>query len=268
MPALGWNPHLEDTSFLRSGTGFLRSIPQTFSAPESIDHRPWRAQYIRDQLQKGSCVGHGGSGSCELQNYIDTGGGVVRCSPDYVYYTSQKEAGLLGKDQGSTISACIKSLSDVGVCLESTMPYREAYDPHIEEAAYIEGKQHLALSSHDPTDNWEDDLRAIQAGACILLGIEWVESLANAGETVTKLSGQAYGYHCVFEHGYVYINGELYFILENSHGKKYGRNGFTLIHWKVQQQFHEKKYHEVHAVSNFQEYRDDVWSWLGKGLLA
>ena len=265
MPALGWNPHREDTAFLRAGTGFLRSIPPTFKAPEKIDHRPWRASKIKDQLQKGSCVGHGGSGCCELQNYIDTKGGEVTLSADYVYYTSQKIAGLLGKDSGSTISACIKSLSSDGVCLEDTMPYREVYDPKIEQAAYSEGEQHLALSSHDPTDSYEDDLRALQAGATILLGIEWVESLANAGETVTKLSGQAYGYHCVFEHGYVYINGELYFVMENSHGKRYGNNGFTLIHWKVQQQFHEKKYHEVHAVSNFQEYGGGRFDFLTDG---
>jgi hypothetical protein len=269
---LGWRDDLEDRAYLHRGSGLMRTLPRTFSAPKVIDHRSWRASHIERQ-QRNDCVGHGGSSGCEVLNFIDTKGNELRLSPEFNYHTSQRKCGIT-TDDGATISGCIEALKDWGICTEKTMPYRSSYDRNIPDEAFAEAKSHRILS-HEPLSSYDDVYRWIATGTgVVIIGVKIQESLFECGAVLESMTGDIAGGHCMLLHGLSdrkARDSRQYPILENSWGTSWGDKGFTEVSPKLMDWWCQDSYSEVVGISDLEQYDDgggDRWSWLENGVFV
>lgn len=274
---LGWRDDIEDRSFLANGTSRLLSkIPMRFSAPDEFNPTTWLR--TEDQGPMGSCTGWGRSTIREVLYYINTGGKIVQFSPLFGYWTGQIVDGLLGKDTGATISASIKAAKQYGDCFEEVFPYPNPVqyprNPKIPQSVYD-----AALPFNEiefvKCENYSDVWRAISSGHyCVSVGIPWKAGMANNRSGVVELkdlSGETYGGHCNAVVGWSKrkdSQGRNYLWQPNSHGPTYGRNGVVECAPACYDHWGQDGYSEMIAVTDKRTYQPDVWSWLGKGLLA
>ncbi len=239
--ALGYRIDQENhASLAATSQAFSTDAMRAFEVPAEIDHRAWLN--VEDQGPMGSCVGNSRSSCEEICNYIGTGGAVIQLSRMFAYLTSQKECGLIGQDQGATIDGAAKASAEFGACLEATFPYPNPvrYSTGIPDAALTEGRLHVA-KSHSVFTAYQQifDFLASGVGA-VQIGIDWVQSLIQSTGVVDSLSGQSAGGHALCLAGYSQrrdARGRQYIWLVNSHGKRWGNQGWAEIspavvdHW-------------------------------------
>lgn len=273
---LGWRDDLEDRSFLERGESrLLSTIPMRFSAPEEFDPTTWLR--TEDQGQMGSCTGWGRTTCREVLYYIKSGGKIVQFSALFAYLTGQKSDGLLGKDQGATISGSIQAAKEYGDCFESVMPYPSPVR-YPSPATIPKHALDAAIEFNDieyvKCGNYSDVIRSLKAGFTISLGIKWVEGIATNRSGVIEVSdlrGDVFGGHCVAAVGWskeTDSDGRNYVKVKNSHGAQYGKNGTVNVAPACFDHWGRDGYAEMIAIADRKTYDPDVWSWLGKGLLA
>jgi C1A family cysteine protease len=123
---------------------------------------------IEHQGSIGSCNGQASSGCLEVSYYYIRGE-EIHFSRMFAYLQSQKFDGITS-DRGSTISGGAKTVTEVGLPLESTFPYPSSYVRRIPQAAYDEAgeykaKQAVWLKTYDDIINFLDSgLGAINIG--------------------------------------------------------------------------------------------------------
>lgn len=224
----GWRSELEDRDYLHAPGKFLLRSP-IVDAPDVFDPRDWLK--VENQLQQGACAGHALTSVMEVCNWIQTRGTIVQLCRQFAYIEGQRVDGLVGQDQGATISGVVKAAKTVGVCREELFPYTGQYVTRFPAACYDEAKNHRAVN-HQPLTSYDDCRDWMLAGqGAIEIGIPWTEGLANnkSGRiTVSNSGGRNFGGHALGFVGWITDAGSPWMILVNSHDVEWGDRGFAL----------------------------------------
>lgn len=159
----------------------LPDVPKAFASfaiPDEIDV-DWHRNEQQGQI--GSCQGNALTSCLERLQFVRTRSKdkVVQLSRIFAYLASQKIDGLLGRDQGSTISGGIKLALGNGVLPESETGYPLRYPSSgdrsriLSRSNYEAGEPFKAVSSWRVTDNAEDARQFIAGGGAISFGIKY-----------------------------------------------------------------------------------------------
>jgi C1A family cysteine protease len=223
----GYRIDLENKPALLAGATDFRAL--TYSAPEEIDPRPWHR--IENQGSMGSCQGHALSSVCEMAYHIATGQ-VTQFSPLFAYYASQKIDGLLGSDNGSTISGGKDCAMKYGQCPLDVMPYPNPvrYTGKIPQEAF-EAAEPFKIRSHSVCDSYADVFAYLASGqGGVEIGISWGLQPVNG---VVERFQSGGGGHAVSFLGYSPrkdSQGRNYLWLANSWGTDtWGVNGWAEV---------------------------------------
>lgn len=229
-PQTGWLRDEENRDYLRKqGTAF--NPPQLFGAPEEFDTRAIIA--VENQSATSSCVGHATSSCIEACAWI-----AAQLAGDqppdqfsrwFAYLAAQRQGGMLGRDDGATISGAAEAMKLGGCCKEITLPFPGKYIKTIPAAAIIEAS-HFRIRTHAslPTYQRVFDFMAGGFGG-VVIGVAWTSRLANSTGVVevNDVKGQGGG-HALLLWGWskrVDAQGRHYVWLHNSHGKSWGNGG-------------------------------------------
>lgn len=234
---LGWRMDLEDRAELYAGAVDVNTFmaeSSAFNAPTEIDHRGWIK--VEDQGRMGSCSGHAISTIQEVLWYIQTGGSVVQLSRMFGYLAGQKLCGLLGGDQGATITGSIRGARELGCCDERVFPYPSQYTSRIPNEALTAAREHLC-ARHAPLRSYDDCYRWLATGTGgIEIGVTWTSVMASNTSGVMELrdvqSGQRLGGHALAVVGYSTrkdARGRLYLWMVNSHSLQWGNKGWAEV---------------------------------------
>lgn len=128
FPVNGWRIDLEDVDALDAMGDDIRdwqdAVAGRYAAPTKIE-RPWLR--VENQWQQGACQGFALSTVAEVCHYTATEGKIKQFSPQWAYIESQRYDGLIGRDQGSTLSGGLKVAMNLGFCSEDLWPYPGTY---------------------------------------------------------------------------------------------------------------------------------------------
>ena len=232
----GWDFRKEQKllpDLVASSVDLVAPVKGLFAAPAAVD----LTGVLPIEYQGGvpSCQGHDLSTCLEVCGYHQTGE-MRQLSRAYAYYGTQSIDGLLGqRGPGSTISGVVKLATKYGICPEEAWPYREVYDPNPpggwdavqKAAAPFKIRSHTQIRSYDDAKTF----LGAKLGA-ITIGIIWNGYCAAA-------DGYIYDYREVGEEGHavcvcgyldeVDADGRKTLVIANSHGRRYGRNGFAFV---------------------------------------
>lgn len=225
----GWRCDLEDPAELEAAclawSPALRGDepPVVYDLNDVID---WSK--TEDQKQQGSCQGHSITTACEWAFHRWTGRVVELCR-QYAYIASQKIDGI-SSDSGSSIAAGVK-VAQNGLPREQWWPYTGRYDRSIPQACF----DHLDFKLRDAYYlKTADDFYAFLArGVGIVhIGMQWRSSMSGHGLEVKDYGGGGGGGHAVVLGplvGEPDADGRYKVPLHNSHGRRWGHEGFKLI---------------------------------------
>ena len=168
----------EDRNYLAALPELPRAFSQAVSRPESISV-DWHQ--TENQGRIGSCQGNALTSCLERLIFVRTGSrsDVVQLSRIFAYIATQKIDGLLGRDQGSTISGGVKLALKHGVPPESMTGYPSRYPNSsdrsriLAESNYRAGLDYRAVRSWKVSDNIEDAKDFIAGGGAISFGIKY-----------------------------------------------------------------------------------------------
>lgn len=263
----GYREDKEDRDYLADLSMRFEVSPQfRVGAMRPITRRNWL--FAKNQGQIGSCTGWMRRNASMIQNYVDTlaqtgEAEIVELSAMYCYLTNQQECGLLGRDQGATITGALDAAQECGVCRESTMRYPNPakYSITIPAAAAAEGKLHLTLKHLRPR-TVEQVYQWHQTGmGCTFIGVPWTRRMASNSSGVMKLgdiTGPSMGGHALCLTGghseqHVDGKGRPYFELLNSHGIDWGDDGYCYVEPACVEFWIESRMSEVICVTDIQE---------------
>lgn len=231
----GYRPDLENIgSLLQGGMQRYYEFKDSFKyyewdPPKELDPRPWFD--IHDQGQQGSCQGQSLADAGEFIEIIRVGN-EIQLSRSFAYLSSQEFDGLLGRDNGSTLSGGTKAAAR-GIPLEENFPYTDSYGTAI--ANYRQKKESILAGklykfpNATPLGSAEDCFRWLSSWAGpIQIGIGW--SIGNQWEVDSYRSGG--GGHAVNLVGYLERQGwefNIGFLLKNSWGTRWGTDGWCLV---------------------------------------
>ncbi len=231
---LSWNIDYEDFEGLErilAHDDIAKSAAAAYSGsdlPEEIDYTD--KILIENQFSIGSCQGNSISSCTELCYRLSTGE-VVQLTRMGAYIWTQELDGLVGRDVGSTIYNGFL-VAQKGLCVEALWKYPSRYMTSPPDGSKAEAEANRKykllkgwrLKSPDDVMTW---LESNQGP--IHIGIEWTNSLSNAGDFVTSYGGGGGGGHSVFLAGYRTVRGTRCPKMYNSWSKSWGNNGRTTI---------------------------------------
>lgn len=163
--------------------GFLASLPdvpmktsewESLKRPDQIDvdwHKP------ENQGDIGSCQGN--SLTSTLERLMFVRGENVQLSRIFAYLATQRIDGLLGDDDGSTITGGCKLATETGCCLETLTGYPRQYPSSTERNKILSSSNYTAASAYKAASAWrvpqdhEKILDFIAGGGGINFGIRW-----------------------------------------------------------------------------------------------
>lgn len=206
--------------------------------PESVDYGDIIS--INDQGPRNSCCGNAVDKALEIDHYIETKQ-VINLSARFSYLAARTIDGTNdGPDQGAMIEGGARGAHELGCVLEDQFPYwrdDEKFDPTLpSEIKLIAAKGRC--ESICPFQSDDEMVRFIGTGqGAGIFGIWWNEALANydGAQPIHRSmgGGSVLGGHALSTGEYVTINGEIYFIVRNSHGLRYGNRGRIIVHRRV-----------------------------------
>lgn len=238
-------------------------IPQafrSFARPEEIDPRPWHK--IENQGPVGSCQGHSISSCVERLWWFGSGGEVEQFSRGFAYLRTQEIDGLIGRDQGSTISGGVKAAQE-GIPLESTMPYVGNYAQLVQRfkslnEEVLRDREQFGVKSKLLIRSHVDALDFVGGGGAISLGIRWPITL-DSSATCRSFGGGGRGGHAIAILGYK-ANGDL--IVANSHTTRYGDNGWFYVTKTAFEQMLRSQYTACIGVSDMPAAQPRKIDWI------
>lgn len=217
----------------------LKSLPQApmksdawqaFKRPPEVTVSDWYKK--ENQGQIGSCQGNDLAGVLERLAYVKKK--KVQLSRIFAYLATQKIDGLLGADNGSTISGGGKLAVTVGVPLEELTGYPSHYPTQSDRARILSSENYAAAEEWKALSIWacsesqDETLDFIGGGGGISFGITWYQELIPSDRIVRSFQPNRYrilGGHAMNVLGYD-KNGNLR--ANNSHG-----DGEYLILWEA-----------------------------------
>lgn len=207
-------------------------FPTNIEWPEEIDPRSWFD--IHNQGRQGSCQGQALADSVEYAVYLDTGT-EIQISRSFAYLGTQEFDGLLGRDSGSTLAGGTKAAAR-GLPLESVVPYTDNYREALsryrsQKDSILSNPESLyKLDGAIPLRSEEDCYNFLRSRSGIIqIGIAW--TVPNAWE-IKSYRGGGGGGHSVNLAGILKVAswGGRGYLLKNSWGEGWGRNGWALVH--------------------------------------
>lgn len=173
--ATGWAREKEDLAFL---TGFCaKSFPKAFRSVEVKRNLRYDWLDPENQGALGSCQGQAIKRCVQVLYFIATGK-ILDFSALWAYLRTQKEDGLLGADNGSTIAGGVKVAQQVGMLLEKIVPYVAQY-PGKSRIAEILSSEHdqaaepYRIRSGVPIKSYDHALQWLSGGGVISIGTVW-----------------------------------------------------------------------------------------------
>jgi C1A family cysteine protease len=189
---------------------------------------------VKDQGDLGSCTGNGIStilGSAAMA----AGGGPFDLSRLFIYYNERVTEGTVNEDSGAQIRDGLKSVAELGACLEEAWPYDVSqFTVKPPDYAYFDAKQRRAISYHSVAQDEGAIKECLADGFPIVFGFTVYESF-ESGEVartgVVQMPGRRHdnvvGGHCVVLAGY--RDSDARFLVRNSWGTDWGQGGnFTI----------------------------------------
>ena len=177
---------------------FLNSLPeapmksaewQAFTRPAEVSV-DWH--HTENQGQIGSCQGN--DLSSVLERLAHVRGEDIQLSRIFAYLATQRIDGLLGSDNGSTISGGCKLALENGVCPESLTGYPSRYpglsdrNRILSQENYQAGQPFKAVSAWKVPRSHDETLDFIGGGGGISFGIRWYNGLLPSDRIVKSYS--------------------------------------------------------------------------------
>jgi hypothetical protein len=175
-------------------------------------------QPVRDQGNRGSCVGQSGCATFSAV-WMMQGEDFLRFSACYLY-------GLIngGRDAGASIADTIGALQTHGICLESTVPEGMIYSRQFPPKAHAEAANYKLIEAYQTSDP-ADVATAIQYGypVCdsVMVGRLFNDLDSNGMAGVDRGPGN----HAVHKGGMRLIKGTWCFLNLNSWSDRWGKQG-------------------------------------------
>lgn len=221
----------EDHKYLEDESARPTFAADDTPVPKTIDLRG--VIKLDNQLEMGSCGGHAGAHGAAGLNWIcSAGDSVQRFSRMFLYLMAQKLDGLLGRDQGCTISGLVKAMKTYGVCLEKDFQYPARYHTNVPQSALKAASGHK-LIEHVKFRNYEEVFHFMSRKHGVVLGgIPWTtgwDQCNGVAERSNVLSGRERGGHAQAWLGYSNRrdrSGRKYLWQANSHGDRWANGGW------------------------------------------
>jgi hypothetical protein len=217
----------------------LKSLPQApmntaawkaFKRPAEVTVSDWYKK--ENQGQIGSCQGAELAGVLERLAFVK--GKKVQLSKIFAYLATQKIDGLLGSDNGSTISGGGKLALTVGVPLESITGYPSRYPKQSDRVRILSPENYKAAEDWKAESIWacsqsqDETLDFIGGGGGLSFGISWYQELIPSDRIVRSFQPSRYrilGGHAMNVLGY---NKDGNLRANNSHN-----DGEYIIMWEA-----------------------------------
>lgn len=169
----------------RENLAALAPLPRefaTYARPAEIGV-DWHK--TENQGQIGSCQGNDLTSCAERLQFVRTRdkSSVVQLSRIFAYLATQKIDGLLGRDDGSTISGGVKLLLEVGVCPEKMTGYPASYPNAATRSQILAKLNYDAAGDYKAVSKWkcpedpDEAMNFIGGGGAISLGLAWYSGL-------------------------------------------------------------------------------------------
>lgn len=236
QPNLGYQIDQENhAAILQYGQQQYYAFKESFKVydwepPKEIDPRDWFD--IEDQQNSNSCAGNSLADCGEWCNLL-ADGKEIQLSRYFAYLASQDAGGGIRGDNGAYLEAGTQAAAK-GICLEERFPWSTNYATQARkykaEINDIIAGPVWRYPGAVPLSTAEDAYRFLSSWTGgIHIGIAW--SLGNSWE-VKSYSNRGGG-HALLIPGYLSMPSwpmGIGFLLKNSWGKNWGRNGWALIH--------------------------------------
>lgn len=196
---------------------------------------------IKDQKDIGTCVGFASSSMIDKEKYNETKK-EIETSPTFIYTECKKRDGI-PDTEGTYPRVAMKVLKDLGVCLESTLPFdnekiKKNGLPTITSKMYEEAKQNkISVYAKIETLN---EMKYVLTQKPILASAIVTDTFMYPDKEgfIDLPNGKIYGGHAFLIDGYddnlihTYENGKTlkgFFRVQNSWGKKWGKEGYAWL---------------------------------------
>lgn len=187
---------------------------------------------VYDQGQLGSCTANAIAAAMEFDQLKQNNKLDFMPSRLFIYYNERAMEGTIKSDAGAEIRDGIKSVNNLGVCKESTLPYNIAkFKTKPKAVCFKEGLLHKSVSYKSLTNtNLNDLLSCLASGVPFVFGFTVYESFESATVAQTGIvpmpskTESVLGGHAVMAVGY--DQSKKMFLVRNSWGSSWGLNGY------------------------------------------
>lgn len=205
----------------------------------------------------GSCAGQAASGAAEIEHYKLTGTPIA-FNANFTYIEGQRyNKGLFGRDNGATIDGVVRSTKEKGCAPmdwdkdgQVDYPYPARYTTAIPQQAYTYAGQYK-IQFHAVLKNWDEINKFLKTNGTVVVGGDW----GNWGPDSSGLCSNfrsGGGGHAWIICGWDETNTRFREpVLEcvNSHGKRWGKNGFHFLNRRFVDQFLSARWTVVIGIS-------------------
>lgn len=224
--------------------GYLPEIENNFveleySAKQKIltDYEIPQFTPISNQGSLSSCVGNSVMDCLEILIGLKDPKKVQQLSRLFVYYNARKYHNATNKDEGTFISKAMNSLIKYGVCLESTWSYDKSKvnkSPSIK--AYKQAKDNeFKIGAYYQIKDNSKKLNAIESAIRsnhpVVFGVDVGKEYVDyrGSDKIFDPPNDVVGGHAQIVVGIKYIDGKRCWLVRNSWGMSWGKNGMSLF---------------------------------------
>jgi hypothetical protein len=225
-----------------------------FAQRQVMEPKDWipgkRLAFVRkiyNQKNQGSCVGQGSVGGLRTKRIIQ-GFQDVDLSPWDVYARING-----GRDNGAVVSDSLQEL-EKGVCTETACPpmaiYPRLYDQNKAKAE----RPRFRITRAETVNNYKEVGTALQYNEIVVFGTMVGGNFDPASNGVIGPRRGNGGGHCMYAIDVINIGGEMYIVVINSWGEKWGLNGICYLH----QSYFEGRYFDAYCIYGAEADPDDA----------
>jgi hypothetical protein len=218
--------------------GAIVDLPPVSETPQEFQ---FETLEVKNQLDSDCCAAMSSTTASELQE------GVL-LSPEFVFAAGKEISGDL-EGFGLTIYDVLKAHTKVGAIEKKNAPFslENKSRDFIADIKNWPTESKLMAAFHKKKTYWEitgkqkitDDIRSAlwyfrEEKRAVIIGVVWSWNLTDLKIDTISDSGTG---HAMVITGYKHIDGELYFIVQNSYSISAGYNGIHYFHWRVIEYF-------------------------------
>jgi len=229
----GWIPDLPDHRDLLYAAPVVALKPP----PAKADLTGQCPKTVYDQGQLGSCTGNAIAAALEFDMMKEQLPKIVTPSRLFIYYNERAKEGTISEDSGAQIRDGIKSVNQLGACLETTWPYTDAnpgpFQQRPPKPCYDEALKYKALTYHRVARSLGQMRGCLASGYPFVFGFSVYDSFESetvARTGVVPMPGAAetlLGGHAVLAVGY--DDASQRFTVRNSWGPGWGMHGYFTL---------------------------------------